>query len=257
MRPLDLHLAAFRLQNVSMPSATTEAALRITRRNPSEAALIGHLASRRSAPAALTLLSALRSDSEVVFEAVADSIRRDPCLSWALVESLNELPWYNGLRAFLSLPDNPLSSPSAYPFYILVRNKVFVTPDASVSRYDYHVKALWHTLAVAKDANWQRPEAPAVTMAELLCDLLEKPHPDPFVVYFASLLFGQVAPVSTSIQTLRARLGKDCCPPVRAAAALTLRHMDSNGVSDIRHCARPSKKAAMRVMKALAALLTF
>lgn len=257
MRPSDLRRAAFRLENVCLPSPTTQAALWVARRNPSEAALIGDLTSRRRAPIALTVLSAMESESETVFEAVTESIRRDPYISWALVESLNEFPWYNGLRAFLSLPDDPCSSPVAYPFYILARNKVFITPDASVRRYDYHVKALWHTLIVARDGNWRRPEPPVITMVELLRGLLNKPHPDPFVVYFASLLFGRMAPLSASAAVLKARCGKDCCPSVRAAASLTLLHLDSNGVLDIRDCARPGKKAARCIMKALAALLAF
>jgi len=257
MRPSDLRRAAFRLENVCMPSPTTQAALRVVRRNPSEASLIGDLASRRRAPVALTVLSATESESEAVFEAVAGSIRRDPYISWALVESLNVLPWYNGLRAFLSLPDDPCSSPVAYPFYILARNKVFITPDASVRRYDYHVKALWHTLIVARDGNWRRPETPVITMVELLHGLLNKPNPDPFVVHFASLLFGRIAPLSASRKTLKARCGKDCCPSVRAAATLTLRHMDSNGVLNVRDCVRPRKNASQCIMKALAALLAF
>lgn len=257
MRATDLRRAAFRLENVCMPSPTTQAALGMVRRIPSEATLIGDLACRSRAPVALTVLSAMESDSEAVFEAVARSIRWDPYISWALVESLNEFPWYNGLRAFLSLPDDPCSSPVAYPFYILARNKVFITPDASVRRYDYHVKALWHTLTVARDGNWGRIETPVVTMAELLHGLLNKPHPDMFVVYFASLLFGRIAPLSANRKTLKTRCGKACCPSVRAVATLTLRHMDTNGVLAIRDCARPRKNASRCIMKALAALLAF
>jgi hypothetical protein len=255
MRPSDFRRAVFRLEHVHLPSATTRAALALARRNPTESALIGDLASRESAPVALTVLSAMQSDSERVFDAVGDSIGRDPCLSWALVESLNQLPWYNGLRAFLNLPDDPLSSPSAYPFYILVRNKVFVTPDAAVRRYDYHVKALWHTLAVARDAKWCDPEDGVVHVVELIHTLLDKPQSDPFVVYFASLLLGRVAPLSVCIEALRTHPRKDSCPPVRAAAALTLRRLDSSRASNVRCYARSKRANSMYMMNVLSTLL--
>lgn len=257
MRPSDLRRAAVRLENVCMPSPITQAALWMVRRNPSQAALIGDLASRKRAPIALTVLSAMENQSETVFQAVTESIRCDSYLSWALVESLNELPWYNGLRAFLSLPGDPCSSPVAYPFYILARNKVFVTDDAAVRRYDYHVKALWHTLAVARDGDWRRLETPAMTIVELLRGLLNKPEPDPFVVHFASLLFGRVAPLSVNREVLQARCSKDCCASVQAVAALTLRHMNASGASGIRYLTPPGKKASRCIMRALAALLAF
>ncbi len=256
MRPSDIRRAVFRLEHVRLPSATTRAALALAHQNPTESALIGDLACRESAPVALTVLSALQSDSERVFDAVGDSIGRDPCLSWALVESLNELPWYNGLRAFLSLPDDPLSSPCAYPFYILVRNKIFISRDASDRRYDYYVKGLWKMLVVAKDAQWCDPEDGVVHVVELIRTLLDKPQSDPFVVYFASLLLGRVAPLSVCIEALRTHLRKDSCPPVRAAAALTLSRLDSSRASNVRCYARPKRADSMCMMNVLSTLLT-
>lgn len=255
MRPSDFRRAVFRLEHVRLPSATTRAALALAHRKPTESALIGDLASRESGPVALMVLSALQSDSEKVFDAVGDSIGRDPCLSWALVESLNELPWYNGLRAFLSLPDDPLSSPCAYPFYILVRNKIFISQDASVRRYDYYVKGLWKMLTVARDAQWCDPEDGVVRVVELIRTLLDKPQSDPFVVYFASLLLGRVAPLSVCVEALRTHLENDCCPSVRAAAALTLVRLDASRVSNVRCYARPKRAASMCMMNVLSTLL--
>ncbi|UCD49776.1 MAG: hypothetical protein JSW27_19870 [Phycisphaerales bacterium] len=256
MRASDFRRAVFRLEHVRLPSAITKAALELARRRPTEAMLIESLQSRASAPVALTVFSALQSDSERVFEAVGDAIGRDPCLSWALVESLNELPWYNGLRAFLSLPGDPLSSPCAYPFYILARNKIFISREASVLRYDHYVKGLWQMLAVAKAAGWRDPDEGVIHVLELLRTLLETPAPDPFVVYFTSLLLGRVAPLSTCTGALKEHLANDCCPSVRAAATLALLHMDAGRVSDGGCRARAKRRGLMCVMSVLATLLT-
>ena len=226
MRPSDYRRAVVRLEDVSLPSPVTREALRMARMEPSEATLIGHLAYRHLAAPTLMLLSALEDESENVFEAVAESIRRDSYNSWALVESLNELPWYNGLRAFLSLPDDPCSSEVVYPFYILARNKTFVTAEAARERYDYYVRGLWSALGAARDERWSDPDGSVVSVVELMHRLLDVQQPDLFVVYFASLLLGRVAPRPSSIQALKARLENGCCPAVKAAAAVTLRHID-------------------------------
>ena len=257
MRASDLRSAVSRLEHVRLPSATTKAALDLARKNPTEAVLIEALQSRDSAPVALTVLSALQSDSERLFKAVTDAIGRDPCLSWALVESLNQLPWYNGLRAFLSLPGDPLSSPCAYPFYILARNKIFISRDASVLRYDHYVKGLWQALAVARGAGWHDLDEGVIHVLELIRSLLETPDPDPFVVYFASLLLGRVAPLSTCTEALKGHLMKDCCPAVRAAATLALLHMDAGHVSDGGRCTRAKRMGSMCVLSVLATLLAF
>jgi len=254
IHPIDYHRAASRLENVHLPSPTTQAALRRVEQNPSEASLIDDLASRGRAPVALTVFSALRSESEDVFEAVCEAIHCDPYVSWSLVESLNQLPWYNGVRAFLSLPDDPCSSPVVYPFYILARNKTFVTADASRDRYDYYVKGLWRTLATARCQRWCDPDRSIVCVIELLRHLLDTPHPDPFVVHFASLLFGDVAPRSANVAVLKGRVGEDCCLLVRETAALVLKHMGEREVPRIHEYSQSRKKVATCMMKALAAL---
>ena len=147
--------AVRRLENAPWPSPTTQAALTLLRQRPSDAALIERLACTRAAPTALEVLSAAETDSEPVFEAVQGAIRRSAGLSWSLVESLNRLPWYNGIRAFLSLPDPPLSSPSAYCFYMLARNKIFFPTDMRGELYDYYFHGLWRMLSVAKSGNWR------------------------------------------------------------------------------------------------------
>lgn len=255
MRSLDLRHAESRLENVVLPSSTTEAALRVVRENPSEDALLAKLSCREWAPVGLTVFSALQSDSERVFEAVAGTIRRDPGLSWALVESLNKLPWYNGLRAFLSLPDDPLRSPFAYPFYILVRNKTFTTPDAAHARYDYYVRGLWNALEVAREARWHRPHDSVVSLVELLREQLGTANPDPFVVYFAALLLGRVAPLPQSVAALRARLGNHCCPSVRAAAELTLMRLGWAGDSNLPCDTYPPRKRPPGMARMLAAFI--
>ena len=257
MRAFDFRSAVYRLERVGLASATTRAALELARRQPTETMLIEALQSRESAPVALTALSALQSDSERVFQAVGNAISRDPCLSWALVESLNQLPWYNGLRAFLSLPGDPLSCPCAYPFYILARNKIFISRDASVLRYDHYVKALWRLLVVARAAGWDDLDEGMVHVLELIRTLLERPDPDPFVVYFASLLLGRLAPPAVCSEALRGHLAKDSCPPVRAAATLALLHMDAGHMSDGGHSDRAKRMGTMCVLSALTAWLAF
>jgi len=257
MHASDFCHAALRLERVGLPSATTKAALELARQHPTESSLIKALASRESAPAALTLLSALQDDSEQVFEAVRYTIGRDPCLSWALVESLNQLPWYNGLRAFLSLPGDPLSSPCAYPFYILARNKIFVSRDSSVRRYDHYVRGLWRALKVARAAQWRNLEESIVHVLELIRTLLEKPEPDLFVVYFACLLLGRVAPPATCAEALRGHMTKDSCPQVGAAAALALLHMDAGRPSEVSCHGRKRRVGSPCMMNVLATLLAF
>jgi hypothetical protein len=255
MQSSDLHLAESRLVNVVLPSSTTEAALHLIRRSPSEEILIEKLSCPKAAPVALTAFSALQTDSERVFESVAGTIRRHPGLSWALVESLNKLPWFNGLRAFLSLPDDPLCSPFAYPFYILVRNKTFTTPDAAHARYEHYVRGLWDALHIAREGKWHRPHDSVVSLVELLREQLDKPDPDPFVVYFAALLLGRVGPLSQSIEALRCRLGRDCCPSVRAAAGLTLMRLGWPGDSNLAVAARVPRKCPPGMARLLAAFI--
>lgn len=219
--------AALRLERAPWRSSTTEAALSLSQQGPSDATLLQHLASPQAAPAALELLSASQTDSEVFFDGVRDSIRGNASLSWSLVDSLNRLPWYNGIRAFLSLPEPPLSSPSVYCFYMLARNKVFIPTDVCGELYDRYFHGLWRMLSVAKSEDWCDLHHSVLAVVELLRSHLEKPQPDAFVVYFTALLLGRIDPISSSIPALRCRLASQCDAPVRVVAALTLLHLSA------------------------------
>jgi len=225
--------AALRLERAPWRSSTTEAALSLSQQKPSDAALLEHLASPRAAPVALELLSASQTDSEAVFAGVRDSIRGNLSLSWSLVESLNRLPWYNGIRAFLSLPEPPASTPSAYCFYILARNKVFLPTDLCGERYDCYFHGLWRMLSVAKSEEWRDLHHSVLSVVELLRTHLEKPQPDTFVVYFAALLLGRIDPISSSIPALRSRLAGRCDAPVKVVAALTLLHLGAADLEEL------------------------
>jgi hypothetical protein len=226
-----LQFAARRLENAPWPSATTAAALSLVRQRPSDAALMARLTSREEAPEALELFSAAQSPSERVFRAVRDSIHRDACLSWSLVESLNRLPWYNGLRAFMSLPEQPVSSPSVYCFYMLARNKVFFPTDVCGQLYDYYFHGLWRMLSVAKSGHWRDLHDSVLAVMRLLRTHLEGPEPDVFVLYFAALLLGRIGTLASSIQALRDRVAGEYEPLLRITAAFALLHL---GATDVR-----------------------
>ena len=233
MQSSRLRLAASRLENAPWPSDITAAALSLLRQRPSDGALLARLASREGAPEALELFCAAESRSERVFRAVRHSIQRDAGLSWSLVESLNRLPWYNGLRAFMSLPEQPLSSPSVYSFYMLARNKVFVPADVSGELYHYYFHGLWRMLAVAKSESWHDLHDSVLAVVRLLRLHLETPECDLFVLYFATLLLGRIASFSSSIRALRHRVAGGHDPLVRTTAALALLHLDAAEVKEL------------------------
>ncbi len=248
--------AALRLERAPWRSSTTEAALSLLEQGPSDATLLRHLRSSQAAPAALELLSASQTDSEAVFDVVRDSIRGNMFLSWSLVESLNRLPWYNGIRAFLSLPEPPLSSPSAYCFYMLARNKVFIPTDVCGELYDHYFHGLWRMLSVAKSENWCDLHPSVLAVVNLLRTHLEKPDPDAFVVYFSALLLGRIDCVSSTVGALRRRVVGPCDAPVRVVAALTLLHLAAADLDELlRELARGDEqcRAATNTLVKLAA----
>ena len=202
----------------------------------SEEAIAMALGDARRAPSALDAICALRSTSEQVFEAVQSAIGNSPCMSWSLIESLNRLPWYNGMRAFLSLPDPPMTSPTVYPFYMLARNKVFYPTDMSGLVYDYHFNGLWAMLPAARSEDWRHAHPSALAIVELLYGHLRCPDPDPFVVYFSALMLGEIGPLSSSIQALQTRVQEPFALRVRETAALTLTRLGEghDGVSGLR-----------------------
>ena len=114
-----------RLKHAPYPSNSTDMAINLLEQTPSEKALIQMLKLPKFAPGALEAFCAFQSTSEEVFAAICHAIQGSPRMSWCLIDSLNRLPWYDGMRAFLTLPGLPTRCPCAYPFYILARNKIF------------------------------------------------------------------------------------------------------------------------------------
>ncbi|MBN2129608.1 MAG: hypothetical protein JW741_08930 [Sedimentisphaerales bacterium] len=256
MRSFCSRQAALRLERAPWRSSTTEEALSLLQQGPSDARLLRHLRSPQAAPAALELLSASQTDSEVVFDVVRESIRGNLPLSWSLVESLNRLPWYNGIRAFLSLPEPPLSSPSVYCFYMLARNKVFIPTDVCGELYDHYFHGLWRMLSVAKSENWCDLHPSVLAVVNLLRTHLEKPDPDRFVVYFTALLLGRIDCVSSTVPALRRRVTGPCDAPVQIVAALTLLHLDAAELEELLRelaCGQEECRTAMSTLVKLAA----
>lgn len=225
MHAAELTYAVQRLRHAPWQSSVTEEALRRLAASPSKAGLIEALASARTAPAALEIFCALDIECEQVFQAVRRTIEHNPALCWALVESLNRLPWYGGIRAFLSLEEPPESSPCVYPFYILARNKLFIPSDMPPELYAYWYRGLWRLLPVAKSENWQSPHHSVLAVVGLMDRHLRTPRPDPFVVYLSGLLLGRISPMASNLDALECRAHGDGDSAVRAAAHLAMRHM--------------------------------
>lgn len=226
MHRSDREHALSRLANAPYRSRTTDVATELILQNPSETALIQGLFSSQTATGTLEAFSAIQSESDAIFDAVQSAINRDPCKSWALLESLHRLPWYGGIRAFLSLPDPPQSSPSAYAFYILARNKIFIPPHIDGDPFDRCFHAMWRLVSAAKTGDWQDPDDGILTVIEMIETHLNHPNPDEFIVYFAALVLGRMGPVELAIQDIRNHAVRRGHPTVRRVAALTLCHLE-------------------------------
>jgi hypothetical protein len=225
MHAAELTHAVRRLRHAPWQSCVTHEALKRLAESPSKAGLIQALACDKSAPAALEVFCALEPECERVFQGVRQTIERSAALCWALVESLNRLPWYGGIRAFLSLEEPPESSPCVYPFYILARNKLFIPTDMPAELYAYCYRGLWRLLPVAKSENWQSPHHSVLAVVELMDRHLRMPRPDPFVVYLSGLLLGRISPMRSNLDALKRRAHGDGDPAVRAAARLAMRQL--------------------------------
>jgi hypothetical protein len=225
MNPSELHHALMRLHHAPWRSRTTDEATRLIEQNPTEADLIQALAAPRSTPTALEALAAWEADSEPVFEAVQHAIQANPAISWAFIETLNRLPWYGGVRAFLSLPDPPQTSPCAYSFYMLARNKLFQPSDMPHAFYCHCYGGLWLMLPAAKANEWHNPDPAVLSVVDLMYNHLEGSQPDPFVVFFSSLLLGSIAPLRTNLRSLQIRAQADVNSRVRITAGLALGHL--------------------------------
>ncbi len=227
MDPSRKRMAVDCLEHAPMKSRLTDQALRLIERCCDEDTLIAALQDAEQGPVALEVACALRPASEPVYEAVLKAIDSDLVLSWSLIESLNRLPWYDGMRAFLSLPHPPATYPSAYAFYILARNKVFFPTDMSGAAYEYHFNGLWAMLPTARSGNWRQAHPSAFAIVELLHGHLSGAEPDPFVVYFAALMLGGIGSLRTSMTGLKARIQDPCSARLRQTAALALAQLNA------------------------------
>lgn len=225
MHAAELTHAAQRLRHAPWPSTVTQEALQWLGESPSKADLLAALGCPASAPLALEVCCALETECEQVFQAVRQAVQHNAALCWALVESLNRLPWYGGIRVFLSLEEPPESSPCVYPFYILARNKLFIPTDMPPEQYAYCYRGLWSLLPVARSENWGTPHHSVLAVVGLMDKHLRMSQPDPFVVYLSGLLLGRLSPVRSNLDVLRHRTRGDADDTVKAVAHLAMRHL--------------------------------
>jgi hypothetical protein len=225
MHAAELTHAVQRLRHAPWPSPVTEEALRWLAESPSKAALLAALTCRQSAPMALEVCCASQIECEQVFDAVRRAVERDAALCWALVESLNRLPWYGGIRAFLSLEEPPESSPCVYPFYILARNKLFIPSNMPPEQYAYCYRGLWRLLPVARSENWESPHHSVLAVVALMDRHLKTAQPDAFVVYLSGLLLGRLAPIDSNLDVLHSRTRSSADGAVKVVAHLAIKHL--------------------------------
>lgn len=225
MHAAELTHAVQRLRHAPWPSKVTEDALRWLTESPSKKCLVESLACPKSAPVALEIFCALETECEQVYQAVRQTIERDAALCWALVESLNRLPWYAGIRAFLSIEHPPESSPFVYPFYILARNKLFIPTNMPHEQYAYCYHGLWRLLPLARSERWESPHPSVLAVVEMMDRHLRTAQPDPFVVYFSALLLGRVSPLPINLDILHHRARGDADHAVKTAAHMVIRHV--------------------------------
>jgi len=214
-----------RLQDAPLRAKQTDKAIGLLNQIDSEASLRQALKCSSEAAAALEALCALQSNSHHTYRAVHQALQGDPRMCWCLVDSLNRLPWYTGMRAFLDLPGPPHTSPCALPFYILVRNKVFIPTDMSGPTYAYYVKGLWILLETAKNQQWQHLNPAGLAVVQLLHTHLQQSTPEPFITYLSALLLGHSAPLRMSKQALSLRKRQHCHTLICRTADLILANL--------------------------------
>ena len=166
------------------------------------------------------------SDSEPLFQVVQHAIQSSPRTSWCFIEFLDRYPWYSAVRAFISLPDSPLTSCSVYPFYIMARNRLFDSMGVSDQVYPFYYHGVWRTLEVAKAEYWLELSPSVIAVLKLFHNHLERPCPNRFIVYFAAALIGSMGSLPSSIQRLQHLILKKCDEPAKIAAILTLAHLN-------------------------------
>ena len=213
-----------RLKSASWPSTYTTKALDFLTHNPSETDLLQTLKNKPEIPVALEALCALQPDSQELYDDVCRIIASHPSLSWSLIDSLNHLAWYDGMRAFINMPD-PLKCTKAYPFYILARNKIFYPTDMTGSTFEYHVKGFWALLAAARLGHWQQMQPNMLAVVNMLHNRLDEEQPEPFIVYFCALLLGGFLPLKDCDFRLKAFIQEPIHPALHTLAIMTLGHL--------------------------------
>ncbi len=182
-----------RLKSAAWPSTFTIKAMAFLDHNPTEDDLLNSLEHQAHIPVTLEALCALRLESPQLYERLCLTLGSHPSVSWSMIDSLNHLAWYDGMRAFMDLP-NPLKCSKAYPFYILARNKIFYPSDMMGSTFEYHVKGFWALLAAARIGHWQQIQPNMLAIVNMLHTHLNEEQPTPFITYFCALLLGASSP---------------------------------------------------------------
>lgn len=213
-----------RLKSAAWPSSFTTKAMDYLADNPTETDLLQTLKNQAEIPVALEALCALQPDSPELYDDVCRIIASHPSLSWSMIDSLNHLAWYDGMRAFMRLP-NPLKCCKAYPFYILARNKIFYPSDMAGTTFEYHVKGFWALLATARLGHWQQLQPNMLAVVNMLHTHLNEEQPNPFITYFCALLLGGFQPLKDSTFRLKAFIQEPVHPALNTLAILTLGHL--------------------------------
>ena len=213
----------------------------------------------RSVEAVATTVETLcvaNSDSEPLFQVVQHAIQSNPRTSWCFIEFLDRDPWYSAIRAFISLPDSPLTSCSVYPFYIMARNRLFESMHVSDQVYPFYYHGVWRTLEVAKAEYWLELSPSVIAVLKLFQNHLERPCPHPFVVHFATALIGGMRSLPSSIQRLQHLILKKCDEPAKITAILTLAHLNDPYILPFLKqlkqngcCSSPCQEAARRALE--------
>lgn len=212
--------AIHRLRSAPWPSSYTTRAIELVQQNLTIADFIRMIKYNDEAPPAIDALCAIRQDSECVFSALRQVIVGNPRLSWILIESLNRLPFYSAMRAFLSLADPPRLDPSIYPFYILARNKTFIPTSITGQAYEYAVHGFWSLINCARNRKWLSINPNGLVVVDFIRDHLSRQNPDCFVGYLCVLLLGGIAPLESSTANLKAKQHKSYHTLIQEAATL-------------------------------------
>ncbi len=229
MHPSQILAAQERLKTAPWPASCTHKAIALLEQNPSEDDLMHTFDQPSSAPIALEALCALRLESNLLYSSVCQSIACHPRLSWCLVDSLNRLAWYDGMRAYFQ-STTTLHGCCSLPFYILARNKIFTPADMCGEVYAYHVKGFQALVTTARTRQWQQMQPDELAVINMMYTHLDQSRPDVFVVYFSTLLLGSFAPLNTSILRLKTLIQEQPHPALTGITTLALKHVSDDSI---------------------------